>query len=58
MIMYKVSYILLSDPDGKVQVVETTAEGLEGMLRNERFEVLGYQKLEALKWIKNISKGL
>lgn len=48
MIMYKVSYILLSDPEGRVQVVETTVEGLEGMLANERFEILAYKKLEVL----------
>jgi len=48
MIFYKVSYILLSDPEWKVLVVETTAEGLEGMLRNEKFKVLAYNKLPVL----------
>jgi len=48
MIFYKVSYILLSDPEGKVLVVETTAEGLEGMLNNPAFEVLAYNRQDVL----------
>ena len=49
MIMYKVSYLLLSDSEGTILTVETTAEGLERMLRNEEFEVLGYNKLEVTR---------
>lgn len=48
MIMYKVSYIYKNDELRQIHTIETTVDKLEKMLKNPKFEVMGYRKMEVL----------
>ena len=43
---YKVKFYLNSDELAIVQTVTTTEDGLQGLLNNERFEVLEWEETE------------